>query len=269
MLSDSDRVHEVDRKFLQDVTNEKFVNTLFVRLVAKKVRFIGIDFRYSIFDTCYLRNCIFDSCDFTGCRFIGTNIYGSKFSGCKFEYSSFEKTIIDSDILDTECPSPENLKMKFARTLRVNYQQIGDAISANKAIEVELKATEVHLKKSWNSNESYYRNKYKEWKRLEIFFEWVKFKILDYIWGNGESVLKLIRSTIIILIAVSLLDVVYFGDSNLISEYIRSFLKSPQIFLGIVEPVNYPKWYLATIFLVRLIILGFFMSIIIKRFNRR
>ena len=269
MLSDSNRIHETDKKFIEDVENEKFINRLFVRLVAKGIRFVGVDFKYSIFDTSYLRNCIFDSCDFTGCRFIGTNLYGSKFSGCKFDYSNFERTIVDSDILSSECPGPENLKMKFARTLRVNYQQVGDAASANKAIEVELKATEIHLRKAWHSNESYYRKKYKKWNRFKLFIEWAQFKVLDYIWGNGESTFKLIRSTFIALFIIALIDVIYCGNPQLIGSYIESILKSPQVFLGVVEPVGYPKSYLAAIFFIRLVTFGFFMSIIIKRFNRR
>ena len=72
MLSDSGRVHQVDKKFDTDVSTATFMNHLFVRLVAKDTRFIKVDFKYSIFDTCYLRNCKFDSCDFTGCRFVGS-----------------------------------------------------------------------------------------------------------------------------------------------------------------------------------------------------
>ena len=50
--------------------------------------------------------------------------------------------------------------MKFARTLRMNYQQLGFAESVNKAIQIELQATEIHLYKAWRSNEAYYRKKY-------------------------------------------------------------------------------------------------------------
>jgi hypothetical protein len=73
---------------------------------------------------------------------------------------NFERTFVDNDILNTGCPGFENLKMRFARTLRMNYQQLGDAKSANKAITVELQASEVYLHKAWQSNESYYRKKY-------------------------------------------------------------------------------------------------------------
>lgn len=269
MLSDSNRIHEIDKKFDGDVSDVHFNNRLFVRLVAKGHRFTRVDFRYSIFDACYLRNCTFDSCDFTGCRFVGTNLYGSSFYGCKFEYSSFERTIIDNDILDAGCPGHENLKMRFARTLRMNYQQLGDAKSANKAISVELQATEVHLYKAWHSNESYYRKKYAGLERIKAFFEWIEFKSLDLIWGNGESTLKLFRAIASILILMSLYDVVVFKDPQFLNSYLQAFLDAPQIFLGTLSPKNYSNFYLTLIVFIRLVTFGFLMSIIIKRFNRR
>ena len=106
MLSDSGRIQQIDKTFDSDVLEGKFSNQLFVRLAARGRRFTKVDFKQSIFDTCYLRNCMFDSCDFTGCRFVATSFHGSKFSGCKFEYSTFERTLVDDDILDTECPGP-------------------------------------------------------------------------------------------------------------------------------------------------------------------
>ena len=81
MLSDSHRVTQIDKLFDGDVSDEQFSNQLFIRLTAKGKRFTNVDFKYSVFDSCYLRNCVFDSCDFIGCRFVGTNLHGSAFSG--------------------------------------------------------------------------------------------------------------------------------------------------------------------------------------------
>ena len=267
MLTKNDRESFVDYICDSDCTQEDYSNKLFLRLVAKKKRFVNVDFKYSIFDSSYLRNCVFDSCDFTGCRFISVNFYGSSFSGCKFDYAIFERTIIDSDILDVGCPGWENLKLKFARTLRTNFQQIGDTKSVNKAIKIELSATEVYLRKAWSSNESYYRKKYKSWKRIQMFFEWITFKILDIIWGNGENTLKLIRTTLVLLFFMSLID--YFYISNQTKTYINTLLEMPAVFLGIISPANYPKLYISLIVFTRLVIMGFFISIIIKKFNRR
>lgn len=268
-LVSSNREHLVDQRFDTDVSNTEYSNKLFLRVVAKGRRFEKVDFKYTIFDTTYLRDCVFDSCDFTGCRFVGVNFYGAKFTGCKFDYATFERTIIESDVLDHCCPGWDNLKLKFARTLRVNFQQLGDSRSANKAIKVELAATEIYLKKSWQSNESYYRKKYHGWKRIGKFFEWLNFKILDFVWGNGENTYKLTRSMILLLIGMTLFDVLNFQDPVKVTSYSNTILKMPEVFLGVTSPKNYPSWYLAIIFFTRLVAMGFFMSIIIKRFNRR
>lgn len=133
MIVDSGKTILLDKKFNEDVKSQSYENYLFTRLVAKERSFTKVSFKYSIFDQVYLKKCSFDSCDFTGCKFLSSNLLGSSFSGCNFEYAQFEKTQIDNDVLDSSCPGYENLKQKFARSLRVNYQQLGEARSANKA----------------------------------------------------------------------------------------------------------------------------------------
>jgi hypothetical protein len=207
-MQPSERTHHTDETCETDVDGESFRNCLFTRVAAKGRKFTDVDFKYTIFDTCYFRNCVFDSCDFTGCRFSGTNLIGATFDGCKFDYAVFERTQVDNDILDVGCPSWENLTQRFARTLRTNYQGLGDASSANKALAVELHATEVHLYKSWKSRESYYRKKYKGLGRISAFCQWGAFKMLDVVWGNGENVLKLSRTVLILWLFMTIAHVV-------------------------------------------------------------
>lgn len=268
-LVESGKVEQKDRKFANDVADVGFVNYLFIRLVAKGRRFRNVDFRYSVFDACYLRNCVFDSCNFTGCRFVSTNFHGSSFTGCQFDYASFEKTDIDDDVLSSGCPATENLKMRFARSLRINYQQLGNAEAANKAIEVELDATEVYLHKSWRSNESYYRKKYTREKRVKQFFRWLTFKTLDLVWGNGESTYKLLRAVVVVQIAIAIVHVGAFGDSTLVANYLKAIVDAPSTFLGTAVPPEYPPLYVSALQFVKLVFFGFFMSVILKRFNRR
>jgi len=268
-LGSSGKLELRDQKFSGDVAGGAFVNRLFVRLVAKGHRFSKVDFRYCTFDASYLRNCVFDDCDFTGCRFVSTNFHGSTFTGCRFDYATFEKTDIDEDILSSGCPATENLKIRFARSLRVNYQQLGNAAAVNKAIAVELDATRIHLYKSWRSNESYYRKKYARERRVVQFFRWLRFKILESIWGNGESTWKLLRAVVVVWVVIAVIDVQAFGDPHLIVSYVRAFAVAPVIFLGVAVPSAYPASYAAAILFIRLAFFGLFMAIVIKRFNRR
>ncbi|EAY0429530.1 pentapeptide repeat-containing protein [Salmonella enterica] len=269
MIQDSGREKLSDKRFDSEVVRDKFVNKLFERLVALNIEFKNVNFSYCIFDAAYIRKCSFQDCEFTGCRFLNCNLIGSSFSGCKFDYATFDKTYIDNDILESGCPGPDNLRLKFARSLRLNYQQVGDSKSANKAIAIELQATGEHLHKAWKSKESYYRKKYKRFGRFKMFGEWVEFKALDLIWGNGESALKLCRAVIVILCIIALHHVLDYGDPKLLSSYFDALVMSPQIFLGILHPPQYSASFLTIVILVRLIMFGFFMSIIIKRFNRR
>lgn len=269
MLQPSSRTTQADMKFDSDVEGAAYETVLFLRLVAKGRKFTKVSFKYSIFDACYLRDCIFDSCDLIGCRFVGSNLHGTKFEGCKFDYCTFERTNIDSSVLDDGCPSTENLALKFARTLRMNYQQLGDAQAANKAIAVELKATATHLHKAAWSKEAYYRKKYKDTERIYAVKEWVFFRVLDFVWGNGESAWKLLRTAMFALLAISLVDATRYRDWTLVLSYVEAVLDAPAVFFGVHSPPNWPKWYLALIAATRLVLFGFFMSIVIKRFNRR
>lgn len=269
MLANSGKVELKDQKFIADIAGAEHTNVHFVRLVAKGRSFTNVDFKYCTFDACYLRGCNFDSCDFTGCRFVGTNLHGSSFSGCKFEYAAFERTEIDNNVLSDCCPGNENLKMRFARSLRMNYQQLGDALSVNQAIEVELDAAEEHLYKAWHSNESYYRRKYKSWHRAEQFLRWANFKLLDLVWGNGESTWKLARTVLVVFVLMTLFDVLNYRDASLVRNYWSAFWEAPQVFLGATTPVYFSSSYITLVTFVRLVLFGFFMAIILKRFNRR
>jgi hypothetical protein len=269
MLENSGKTELKDQKFTADVSDASYINCNFVRLVAKGRVFTRVDFRYCTFEACYLRSCKFDSCDFTGCRFIGTNMHGATFSGCKFEYAIFERTDINNEVLSSSCPSSENLKIRFARSLRMNYQQLGDALSANKAIEVELDATKEHLYKAWRSNESYYRKKYKSWHRAHQFLMWINFKLLDFLWGNGEGAWKLARAVLVVFLLMTMYDVLNYRDPSSIRSYSDAFILAPQVFLGAINQANFPSYYIALVTFVRLVLFGFFMAIIVKRFNRR
>jgi hypothetical protein len=255
----------------KNVSNEStaFAFKVYARLNAKKIKFNNVSFQHSFFDGCYFNNCIFDSCDFTGCRFIGCNLHQSSFVGCKFDYAVFERCQIDDDILEREAPREENLKMRFARSLRMNFQQIGDAKAVNRAISLELEATSSYLKKSWSSSETYYQTKYMGWKKVPQFFKWLEFKVLDIIWGNGEDTLKLLRSIIAVHFAIAVYDTISFGNHWDIRDYATSFISSPGVFFGIVAPHNYPVWFSSGVAATRLLGFAFLTAILVKRFGRR
>lgn len=269
LFNHSGRKKEEDVKYVRDMSGEELTNIVFTRSIARRIHFYHVKFNFCVFDSCYFRDCVFDSCDFTGCKFVGSNLNGTKFIDCKLLYAIFERVIVDFESLVDSLPKEENLRAKLLRTLRVNFQQQGDSLSVNKVISLELDATKAHLKKSWMSGEEYYRKKYQGLERVRKFLEWTVFKFLDMVWGNGESVAKLFRTTIFILIIISINEVYHLTDKNNFNAILNSFLISPSVFFGVVNTKNYHDGMLTLILFLRLIIFGLFMSIVIKRISRR
>ena len=255
----------------RNVENEPkdYAFKVYVRLNAKKQTLRKVSFQHSVFDACYFNNCNFDSCDFTGCRFVGCNFHQSAFSGCKFEYAIFERCQIDDDILEREAPREENLKMRFARSLRMNFQQIGDAKAVNRAISLELEATSRYLKMSWSSRETYYRDKYPGWKKVPQFIKWLEFRALDAIWGNGENTLKLLRAIVVVHLLIAFYDTYQFGNPWDLTSYLASLVASPGVFFGIATPRSYPIWFSSIVAASRLVGFAFLTAILVKRFGRR
>lgn len=249
---------------------ELYQNKVYIRLGAKKnTVFRKVSFKHCVFESCYLANCTFDSCDFTGCRFISSNLHQTAFTGCKFWYATFQHTQVDDDILTGEAPVEENLRMRFARTLRVNFTQLGDAKAVNRAISLELQATEQYLRKSWSPNRSnYYRNKYPGWKQAWQFGRWLDFKLLDILWGNGESIVKLIRSILFLLATITVYDVTSGGNAFDVTAYLKSATLAPGVLLGVL-PADYPPMILSLIAASRYVGFALLTALLVKRFGRR
>lgn len=246
-----------------------FKYKVFNRLNARKVTFKNVSFEHSVFDGCYLRSCVFDSCNFTGCRFIGSNLHQSSFPGSRFDYATFERCQIDSDILTAWNPSEENLKMRFARSLRMNFQQIGDAKAVNEAITLELHATARHLLESWLSEDDFHRKKYPGLRRVRQFLAWVEFWVLHFIWGNGESIPRLLRTIIIAMVVIAVYDANAFKGSATVLDYWESLKDAPAIFLGTISRPFHTTAAASMIVAARLIALSLLTALLVKRFGRR
>jgi uncharacterized protein YjbI with pentapeptide repeats len=196
-LKDSNRTRLEDKEVATDLSGSDLGMHLLLRVSAKERTFNRVSFRYTIFDNCYLRKCRFQDCDFTGAQFVGSNLRESSFDGSRFDYCRFSSSIVPHTVLQRHLPGFENVARELARSLRVNYGQLGDATGVNLAIAAELRATKAHLQKAAWSAESYYRRKYRGLARLRVIAENASFHLQDWVWGNGESVLKVFRSIVL------------------------------------------------------------------------
>lgn len=255
-----------------NIENQDYTHILFTRLVASKnTKFTNVNFSYCIFDHAYLRECSFDNCLFLGCKFLNSNFNGSSFIKCDFRYCFFDKTFIDEDFLDN-MPEEKNLKQRLLRTIRINYQQLGDSKNVNKVMLLELQATRDYLKDAAFSDEKYYQKKYGGFKkRTKAIINLICFIFWDFIWGNGEKLSNLIRLFIFVLIGIVIYDMYHASpqDSDSLSYLINSIFRSVAIFFSVENPDNFSDSFKTLIVFIRLFLFALFISILVKRLNRR
>lgn len=260
----------IDKEFSDHLDYSKQEYKIFTRVSGVSKRFENVSFKYCVFEDCYFRECVFDTCDFTGVKFRNCNFHRSNFPSSNFSYSEFANTKITKNILNENLPDWHNCREPFARTLRKNFESIGDVDATNLAIKVEIAANLQHKKQLWYSGESYYQNKKRDfgfirryWYNLVHFFIWLWFLFRDFIWGHGERPIRLIRSSVILLVLIGLIDWFFFCVEGNSSFNVFS------IWIGVFKPNHYPNWYIGLIFLSRYLVLGLFISILIRRFTRR
>jgi hypothetical protein len=98
--------------------------------------------------------------------------------------------------------------------------------------------------------------------------EWIGFVVGDFIWGNGERPVHLIRTTITLLLVIAVLDAALTPDPQRDTDWLSTFATVTSVFLG-TERGDYPTFITALIALARYVILGLFVSILVRRFVRR
>lgn len=254
-----------NKEFRGEVRSEDLSMREFSRVFAVDVVFVDVSFKQCDFSRCYFRNCRFIRCDFTGANLKESNLRGSQFEKCNFRYTTWEKTFLDDHFLDICLPSGENLARDLARSLRVNFSQIGNYEAVNKAASIEVSLTGRHLYNAAYSRQSYYRAKYKGWSRVMHAMGHARWKALDLLWGNGESIVRVATAGLAVIVVAALF--LMRGDSQLLfSDALWSTFSH---FWGIQDGTKFPDSYAVALTVIRFVLLGLFMAILVKRLSRR
>lgn len=255
-----------DLEYLHEVTKEDLSRSEFSRVYAVNVVFTKVNFKQSTFSSCYFKNCRFIECDFTGAHFKECYLKGSNFCDSILKYATFEKTNIEENVLEYCIPSEENIARDLVRSLRVNFIQVGNYEAANQAASIEVKLTEQHLYNAAYSRQRYYRSKekYAGLNRLNFAWKHLKWKLLGFLWGNGESLSRVIfsGSLFVVLIAIT----VYFITDNTLQRSLNMCLNE---FWSIKNSPSLPEPFPLVLTIGRFVWVGLFMSILIKRLSKR
>ena len=254
-----------DKEFSSDVRDQDLTQQLLRRVFAVEKTFIGVSFKQSEISECYFRNCRFIRCDFTGASIRRSNFRGSQYEECKFQYSTWEHTQLDEEFLDNCLPSEENIARDLVRSLRVNFGHIGNYAAVNKAASIEVMLTGQHLFHAAYSKQSYYRSKYKGWDRVFHAARHVRWKALDLLWGNGESIVRILLTGV----STVILWAIFLAWSNPQFPWPQSLVAVSYAFWGVSGSTLLPSLQLTLLTIVRFVLFGLFMAILVKRLARR
>jgi uncharacterized protein YjbI with pentapeptide repeats len=254
-----------DKEFVSDVREEDLARKVLCRVFAVGKNFVDSSFKQADISDCYFRNCRFIRCDFTGVKISKSNFRGSQYEECKFHYSTWEHTHLDEEFLDNCLPSEENLARDLVRSLRVNFGQIGNYPAVNKSASIEVALTGQHLFHAAYSKQSYYRSKYKGWDRVSHGFRHAKWKALDLLWGNGESLSRVVVSAVFCIVVWAALLAWQFPQFT----WPGSLDVVARAFWGVSTTPPFPGDQLAALTALRFMFVGLFMAILIKRLARR
>ncbi|MBI4965008.1 MAG: pentapeptide repeat-containing protein [Desulfomonile tiedjei] len=254
-----------DKEFCADLSKADLSRKEFVRVYAVDKVFTDVVFRQCVLTSCYFRNCGFINCDFTGASIKDCNFRGAQFEKCNFRYTIWEKTLLDERFLDTCLPSEENLARDLVRSLRTNFAQIGNYEAVNKAAAMEVKLTGQHLYNAAYSHQSYYRAKYKGQARLAHVLRHLRWKALELLWGNGESIFRVALTGLVVIIVVA----VFYWCNTAGVSLPESFLEALGHFWGVQYRGPMPMTYGVLLAVPRYVLIGLFVAIMVKRLSRR
>jgi hypothetical protein len=167
--------------------------------------------------------------------------------------------------LDTCLPSEENLARDLVRSLRVNFSQVGNYEAVNKAAAIEVKLTGRHLYNAAYSKQSYYRSKYKGRERAWYALSHAKWKALDLLWGNGESVSRVVAWAVIAMAVIGVALGFVYPDRGVASAAGTAV----SVFWGVRSQQDVHPALVVPATIVRFVLFGLFMAILVKRLSRR
>ena len=255
----------VDKEFYAETRDADLSQRQLERIYAVDQVFVKVSFSQSVLTSCYFRKCRFIECDFTGATMINCNFKGASFDGCTFKYTSWERTLLEDGFLDICLPSEENLARDLVRSLRVNFAEVGNYEAVNRAASIEVKLTGQHLQNAAFSNQSYYRAKYKGWNRVLQVGAYLNWRALDLLWGNGESLSRVVASGGVVVTLVA----VWYIFSKPEIGFTHALLAALAHFFGVEHQPAMSPVLSILLTAVRFVLFGLFMAILIKRLSRR
>jgi hypothetical protein len=263
----------------ESIENVKLKFSSLVRLAMKGAKVKNGDFLQCVFDEVYARHALFENVNFSGSYFKNCNFSNSTFYHCDLSFCKFEKCDLPYKSIMSCLPSEPNIRRELARSLKVNYQGLGNKKIADIFLDIEIEANEQELMAIFKSSETYYKQRYDWGQRFSSLFEWGWLKAAGLVWGYGHRILRLIISYLVLMSSLSILLALSHSSFKEVSTGITKSLTYSESFIVVYgESIKYPYDFSAIgtfahviIFIVRLfgiIYLGLFGATLYRRISK-
>ena len=184
-----------------------FRNLLLEDVEGKGVVYRDCDFSYSIVVRGYFHKARFERCKFRGTRFVTTIFRSAAFEGCEFSYADFDRCVVPVPQVLANLPAYPNVRWELLHNLRANARSLGDTQHESDLIWREIDTEMEHWRSVYQGQAGYY-HKYSRAERLLARLRRWRLLSERYVWGHGESLLRLAVATLGALIVLALLNAV-------------------------------------------------------------
>lgn len=245
--------------------NLQINHSFFINMGMRDLHFRDIDFKHNTFINCYFKQSRFEDVNFTGCKFINCNFDDIILSSCNFEYAIFENCFIEYNFLKPNLTNKINLRWALCKSMYIQAKKAGFYKDYKKYFFEEKKASCEHEKRIafYRSNDDSYYKKYSSWDRKISFLKFCRYKVEKYVWGYGESLIRLFITSILIIIFFTLLQ------TCINTSFIQALQISVSNFTGIGILTENDLTFIVTFErILGLIFIGLFITALYKYINR-
>jgi hypothetical protein len=221
------------------LVKKDFRNSILEDVAGKDITYRECQFSYSILIRGYFHKAKFERCKFIGTRFVTTNFRSATFEECDFSYADFHRCVIPVPQVLANLPSFANVRWDLLHNLRANMRAVGDTQHESAVVWQEIDTELEHWRAVSRGDAGYY-GKYTRTERMLARLRRWRLLTERYVWGHGESLLRLGVATLVALVLLGLLHAIgRVGDlgsasiSSMLTLWLDSFLFIAAVFVDL------------------------------------
>lgn len=257
-----------------DYKNISCMRTTFSKISFNNIKMTNSSFNHCVFIGCYFNKSILEHIDFKNCTFIECEFISMSISHCKFFFTNWQSTYIKFNELKNSFPSEHNYRSRLCKAMSQNCINDGNIAEYKKYFLESIKAREEQYRAIILRESEYYRKNYTEIDSFKHIFKLVISKFSGYAWGYGESITKILLSSVINVTIFAHIYMYSEAITNLATnKFINAIYVSLCNFLTISSDITFNDTFYRYVTIVEgftgIIYAGLFVTILFKKINTR